>query len=207
MRVFAAILLTVSISGALTAQVITDRFNYAGTSLGPWQEVRGDWTANGTEGIAPAILPTSCSSENKVAGSVGIVGSGSTIIDDFKYYDGIVVDAGQTNPGSAHRLTLHGTPNPTYQAACALGNTGFPIGAGRRLPLDPDPMFFASTLGFLPAVFQSFGGVMDANGQARITVNVPPDNALIGLHWFTGFVNIGGAGITTIGAEASTEIL
>lgn len=105
-------------------------------------------------------------------------------INAFPYYHPAVLHAqtfkgtinvfGNTNPGRnvLVRLTTDrsfaGRP---YLLAASTGNEGFKLGS-TWVPIDPDQLFFLSLLNLVG--FPS-SGVFDANGEAGIQWNIPPD--------------------------------
>jgi hypothetical protein len=71
--------------------------------------------------------------------------------------------------------------------ALSLGKSpGIPIGGGRVLPLNPDPLFFGSILGG-PPVFGDFAGLLDGNGRATAKLWIPKVTQLKGLRFFAAY--------------------
>jgi len=95
------------------------------------------------------------------------------------------------------RLSVPTEPGRAYVAAAALGTfSGIPVGAGRRIPLDPDPLFFASRS--LPGIFGGFLGTLDAQGEANLTVSLPAVAALRWLRFHVAAVTLDSGGIRFI---------
>jgi len=90
-------------------------------------------------------------------------------------------------PGEAGRF---------YLAAASTGALGgFRLPDGRRVPLDPDPLFFLS---LVPnPIFVNFQGVLDSRGEAVMTVNIP-NLPIAGLRLFLAAVTLDATGIRTI---------
>jgi len=102
----------------------------------------------------------------------------------------------------------HGTPyqvrfaipcesGQAYFAAASLGTfPGIPIGKYRRVPLNPDALFFRSIQA--PLMFSNFQGMLSATGTATLTVNIPGIPQLVGYRFFLGAVTLDGRGIRII---------
>lgn len=89
--------------------------------------------------------------------------------------------AGRAGVGSVMNLTLRdgARHHHWYSIGAALGNTGFPVGS-RTVPLDPDWLLFA-TLGVdVVGSTTSWGGQLDANGEAFASLTCPAA-------WLLGF--------------------
>jgi hypothetical protein len=124
------------------------------------------------------------------AGAVGLHGVGGVRIDDFEVFDGVLVESLASplpRPGATVLLELRGFPGASYQAAASFGNAGFPARGG-RIPLTVDPLLFASASGALAAIFRDFAGQLDAGGDARVRVAIPPSAALVGLRFHVAFI-------------------
>jgi len=98
----------------------------------------------------------------------------------------------------AVRLAIPSEAGCSYFAAASFGTlVGIPLGGGRRIPLDPDPLFFLSLQA--PSLFSNFQGVLDARGIATLTVNIPPVLQLAGLRFFLAAIthDVGGVRMIT----------
>jgi len=141
-------------------------------------------------------------------GPVGILGAGGIRIDDFKVFDGVVIDSltsAYPRPGATVDLDLRGFPGADYQAAASLGAGGFPLQYG-RVPLDLDPLFIASATGALGPIFQGFAGRLDATGSAAIRVAIPPAAGLVGLTVHVAFIAHSGGQILTFSNDHAIRI-
>ena len=102
---------------------------------------------------------------------------------------GTISVAGTPRPGESVSFLLH-SPTFTrrgYQVALSLGKSpGIPIGAGRVLPLNPDPLFFGSIFGG-PPVIGNFAGLLDGNGRATAKLWIPNVTQLKGLRFFAAY--------------------
>jgi hypothetical protein len=97
----------------------------------------------------------------------------------------------------ALRLSIPSEAGQGYFAAAALGTLqGIPIGKLRRIPLDPDPLFFLSMQ--VPAIFSGFQGILDTWGRASPAVNVPAIPQLAGIRIFLAAVTYDAGGIREI---------
>ena len=85
-------------------------------------------------------------------------------------------------------------------------NWGIPVSGGRRIPLWPDNLFAATASNVLPAIFKNFNGILDAKGDAQANIVIPNDQALIGIAFFTAFVNYSGGSILNISNDWQTII-
>jgi len=108
---------------------------------------------------------------------------------------------GMTRPiwGQDYSIFLSAPPeaSQSYMAAAALGfQLGIPVGNNRRIPLDPDPLFYLSIQA--PAVFVNFQGILDAKGSTTLTVKIPPFPQLAGLRFFLAAVTYDQGGIRII---------
>ncbi|MGE0142111.1 MAG: hypothetical protein AB7T19_02380 [Planctomycetota bacterium] len=88
-----------------------------------------------------------------------------------------------TIPDRAHDLWVIGM--------ALTSTTGVPFGpspyvGSEVIPLDPDPMFFASIQSWM-------GGSLDSNGSGSFTLTIPNDPALDGLRLWTSAITIDGA--------------
>jgi len=101
--------------------------------------------------------------------------------------------------GQTYHLLL-GVPGESgkgYVAAAALGTLrGIQTGDGRRIPLDPDPLFFSSLAN--PTVFENFQGVLDPTGRASLKVHLPSMPQLAGRRFFLAAVTYDTRGIRVI---------
>jgi len=108
------------------------------------------------------------------------------------------------NPPRVGRAFLLHARHPQYagrtcQFGMALSSTpGIPIPGVGTVPLNPDALLLLSTSGQAPQVFQRFQSVLDSNGEATATIDLPPDPALAGLAFSTGAVFVGPGGIEFI---------
>jgi len=97
----------------------------------------------------------------------------------------------------------------TYVAAAALGDTpGIELAPGRILPLNFDGLFLMSL--YAPAVFSNFTGVLDMNGRARGTVNLPVGNQYVGVRFYVAHIVLAPQapqGIQTISSSRMIEIV
>ena len=94
-------------------------------------------------------------------------------------------------------LTIPPEAGKPYFAAAGLGTLlGIPAGKSRRIPLDPDVLFYLSIR--TPSLFSGFQGVLDAQGKASLTVNILASPQLVGLRFFVVAVTYDTQGIRII---------
>lgn len=102
-------------------------------------------------------------------------------------YGGFAFTAGTPRVGTRLPIVIsaRGFPN-TYRlgAAAFSGFHGIPVDS-RRLPLDPDPLFFTSLNTF--GVFLGYQGYLSATGQATAAINIPSLPALVGVSIYSAF--------------------
>jgi hypothetical protein len=94
-----------------------------------------------------------------------------------------------------------GTPNDLYAIALALGTTpGIPLVGGKRIPLNPDALFWLSLLPGTPN-FVHMTGTLDASGNAPAwaVLLVPNDPALINATVFAAAVTFDSMSLSGIG--------
>ncbi|MBN2489789.1 MAG: hypothetical protein JXQ29_02945 [Planctomycetes bacterium] len=94
------------------------------------------------------------------------------------------------------RLEIPSERGQGYAAAAALGTLQGIMVGGRRIPLDPDPLFFATLQ--LPGIFSGFQGVLNATGMASLTVNTPTLPGLAGVRFYLAAVTYDAGGIRLI---------
>jgi len=120
----------------------------------------------------------------KGPGLVGFGSYGPTEMDDFKFYDAVLMEVPGSVPriGGAYKMRLRapstGTGPTAYACFASFGNAGIPLKA-RKIPLSSDPLF--TLCFFLPQVFPRFFGYLDAKGDAYPEIRIPKDPALSGL--------------------------
>jgi hypothetical protein len=114
---------------------------------------------------------------------VGMNAYQTSEMDNFEFFDAVLLP----QPGAAARVGLNydmrlATPAPQvpWFGMIALGNQGFSVGGGRTIPVSPD---FIATATFADPGFGLIG-VTDANGDAALSIPVPPFPFLIGLRFF-----------------------
>lgn len=138
-------------------------------------------------------------------GPVGLCAYGGALMDDFEVFDGVLLDdvASPTpQPGAVVKFVMRGKASAAYQAACSFGTRGFVLPDGRIVPLTVDGLFFASI-----AAFPGFGGLLDANGDGTLQVAIPKAAGLVGLTFYTAFVNYDGTGILNISNDHQVTIV
>lgn len=95
------------------------------------------------------------------------------------------------------RLSIPSESARPYVAAAALGvRQGIPLPGGRRIPVDPDALFFLSQ--HAPALFVGFRGMLDAQGTANLLIRVPFTPALAGLRFHVAAATYDGGGIRVV---------
>lgn len=146
-----------------------------------WMEVDAN-----QDGIYEQALPRRPITGLLAAGEVGMNGFVTSEMDNFEYFDAVLVPTVGSVPriGTRYSLDLD-TPSPTvpWLGFLALGNAGFPIDVPRRIPLSLDALFTAS-LGL------GIAGVTDGSGKATMTIPLPNNASLVGLDVFAGAVTI-----------------
>jgi len=150
------------------------------------------------------------STQTVQAGAIGLCAYGGAQMDDFKIFDGVILDdvnSPKPSPGSIIVFDLRGMPNALYLAASSFGNMGIPLGGGRAIPLSADPLFYISALGLAPTVFAGYAGTMDANGDANMKVALPNVPALVGNVFYTAFLTYGKTGILNISNDHQVVIV
>jgi hypothetical protein len=143
------------------------------------------------------------------AGPMGFLGYNGVLIDNFKQFDAVAYGnrgGAQPQPGKTVIVELRGYPGQAYQAATALATSGIGLGPASAIPLQFDGVFFTSLFGLAPVVFQDFTGRLDLGGDGRVSVAIPLLPALVGVSFFTAFVNFDSTGITAISNDLGFTI-
>lgn len=149
-----------------------------------WMEVDADM-----DGLFEFALPPKTITNIFSAGFVGMTAYQTTEMDDFEYFDAVLLPQVGAAPrlGSSYGLRL-ATPSPSvpWLGMLSGGNAGFPIDATRSIPLTLD--------GILNATIGSAGlgliGVTDPNGNVTTAIPIPQDPTLVGLRLYVGAVTI-----------------
>jgi len=102
---------------------------------------------------------------------------------------------GSVSLGNSFELSLldPAYPNTPYVAGLSFGTfPGIPLGDGRTIPLNNDPLLQLSLNSILgPAMgFQNFTGVLDWMGRATAHVSIPNISGLSGLSFYSAFISI-----------------
>ena len=89
-----------------------------------------------------------------------------------------VVCKGSGQPGTSVTVKFSSRKitdaNKTYQLAASLGYTnGLKMPNGEYLDLFFDNLFLVTAKNVFPSIFKKFGGILDGNGEATATVNIP----------------------------------
>lgn len=109
----------------------------------------------------------------------------------FTYHETLLSARGTPTPGGRIDFDLLSTPDPglVYQLGSSLGNGPIPVDT-RKLELSADPLLVLSVGGFLPAVFVSYAGTLDATGMAKARIDIPPIPALKGVRIYSAYVTL-----------------
>jgi hypothetical protein len=82
-------------------------------------------------------------------------------------------------------------PGASYFLSASLAlRPGIQLPGGQFVDLRPDPLFFGVLSGALAPIFRKFQDVLNGNGQATATVQVPSIPALSGLRLFVGGIAV-----------------
>ena len=107
---------------------------------------------------------------------------------------------GDPQLGTSRTLQLSAPlqPNMPYLFAVSLGNaTGINLTDGRRIALDDDILLTMSLTG-ISGLLQNYQGILNSQGEANVTLTLPPDPALNGLTIHSGFVTYSGSQIFAV---------
>ena len=163
------------------------------------------WDGN-LDGVFEFALPSRpfAQATTQDRGYVGIDGYNSASMDNFEFFDAVLMEDPTTPPriGTTYKMTLTAEMNrvgaqlvPTpWTVALALGRAGIPFPDGRGLPLTFDPLFQASLSLGMSGVLLSPG----VDGVASLPL--PNDPNLVGLRVFAAGVTIDGSRPFPIGA-------
>ncbi len=153
------------------------------------------------QSVGPRALTTILGS-----GFVGLNAYQATELDNFEYFDAVLVPQSGSTPkiGTTFSMQLT-TPAPQftpYIAALSEKNTGIPFGS-RAVPLGIDALLVAS-LG------AGLGGLTGANGIATINLPIPNNPALVGYKFFAAALTLDGQqpfGLGAISNEHAIQIV
>lgn len=98
-----------------------------------------------------------------------------------------------TEPGAAYVVAVSAAPRP-----------GITLPGGRRIHLAPDALFFQSLTN--SGIFSGFQGVLNGQGEAYATVNVPRIAALRGFRFFASAVTVVKGQVSTIAETIGATI-
>ncbi|MBK8976714.1 MAG: hypothetical protein IPM29_12415 [Planctomycetes bacterium] len=132
------------------------------------------------------------------AGGIGMNGYQTSEMDDFEFFDAVLMPAPGAVPqiGTSYTLELDSTtPNLPYLGILSGGNSGLPLGDGRKIPLTPDAVFLATA----GAGSIGLAGLTDAGGDATTAIPIPAIPALVGVRLYAGFITIDGVSWLGIG--------
>jgi len=112
-----------------------------------------------------------------------------------------LVGSGSGTPGSTIVFTLKAPTDGglPYQMGSSLGNGPIPIDT-RQLELSPDNLLVLSTSGLAPTIFQSYSGLLDAQGQATAKLAIPNFPILKGVRIYTAFLTLKAAAPSGVGS-------
>ncbi|MBN2492715.1 MAG: hypothetical protein JXQ29_17845 [Planctomycetes bacterium] len=118
--------------------------------------------------------------------------------------------SGKPAPGSTvtFLLSAPGDAGLPYQLGTSLGMGPIPIDT-RTLNLSLDDVLVASVGGKLPAIFQDYGGTLDASGAAQGKLNLPAIPVLVGIRLHTAFLTLKApapSGVQSVSQTASFTI-
>jgi hypothetical protein len=170
---------------------LTAGFNYNGVDhlVVEIRHLSARASASCRSGNVQTVFLTGTGSYNApTAGPLGILAAPKM---RFTYHETLLSATGTPSPGGRIDFDLLSTPDPgrVYQMGSSLGNGPIPIDT-RKLELSPDPLLVLSVGGFLPAVFVSYAGTLDANGKAKARIDIPPLPALKGVRVYSAFVTL-----------------
>lgn len=121
-------------------------------------------------------------------GQIACTMHSSVQLDNFKFYDGVLLEQSQPKVGTTYKLRF-ATPvaqSTPWVAAFALSNRGIPIGM-RSIPLALDPLF-TLTLGSASAL--GLAGTIDGNGDGLVAFPVPNNASFVGFVFFAAAVTL-----------------
>ena len=118
--------------------------------------------------------------------------------------------SGSSRPGGTVSLTLTATDcgGLPYQVGTSFGTGPIPIDT-RKLNLSPDYLLGVSVTVLWPSIFSGYRGMIDSQGHAKASINIPNIQALIGTRIHSAFVTLdpqAPSGITSISNTFSFTI-
>jgi len=128
--------------------------------------------------------------------------------DTWIHEEIVLTTSGPAVPGSTVLLFWNAPREASraYMLACAFhGHPGIPLGDGRIVPLNQDPLFFMS-VGSQASPFLGFAGILDPSGQAVAAVLLPGIPALSGAAFSAAGVTWRDGGISALSNEVRIEV-
>jgi hypothetical protein len=187
-----------AITGAQITPTVAGRVRMIIKGNQSWQQV--DTNMDGifeVQGVARTLIaPTT-----PAAGLVGITGYNAAEMDNYKFYDGVLMQnpaGGPPTIGTSYSMTfsaplVNASPTP-WRWALSFGKAGVPLGDGRALPLSLDPLFNV-TLGI------GVGGVLQSGSpEGTFAIPLPNDPSLIGVTVFAGAFTLDASRWLSVGA-------
>jgi hypothetical protein len=150
-----------------------------------WMQIDGDLDGVFEQTLGPLPLTSVLG-----PGGIGMSGYQSVEMDDFKYYDAVLVgQSGVPQIGTTYTMQFR-APQPAgtvFLCLASRSNTGIPIDGARTIPLTFDGILQLSLAA--PGLF-NFSGVLDNNGDGFPSINLPNDPSLIGAQLFVAGVTL-----------------
>ena len=140
------------------------------------------------------------------SGRVGMSSYGATEMDNFKYFNAVLMSAPGNVPKIGTTFKMHfrapksSTPATPYFCMASLSNKGIPLGP-ITIPLGFDPLIPLSLSA--PSIFMKFNGVLDSNGDAFPSIKIPNNPAFVGAAIFVAGFTIDPKAPFSIGAVSN----
>ncbi len=168
---------------------LTDTFNVSIQVNGQASWISRSVTLGGYGSVIWNLSVTPSSPSEVVKVTATGTASGLSTVDTAKVRHTLTAPS-YVNLGSSATLTASypERAGEGYFMAASLGTTGFFLPGGHFMPLDPDPLFYASLN--MPGIFDGFFGVISPSGHATMRFTVPNLNPLRGFRFHFAYATV-----------------
>jgi len=151
-----------------------------------------------------------------VLGTCGLLGQASVAIDNFNFYDALLLPRNRCQIGRNYQMHLWATPLKPVPVAepyvCGCAFFASPkvqlLQSYRFIPIFPGPLTLLSLGGY--GIFMDFSGFLNNQSEATPHIRVPDEPSIVGLGFFTTGLTLDARlpdGIANIAQNLHTTIL
>ena len=139
-------------------------------------------------------------------GKFGLTASEGGWFDNYKMFDAVLASATPARIGKELNFKARSLTSDPFQAGSSTLNVGLDAW-GTMIPLYTDELLVVTV--HYPEIFSNFAGYMDACGDATLTIFIPPEEFLIGITFYTAFLNfhwLPSAEVTSVSNDVQKQI-